>query len=104
MYRIRKNDTVVCLAGRDRGKKGKVLSVLPNRSRAIVEGINFIKKHTRKTREDQQGGIIQREAPIHLSNLMHFCNKCNKPTKVGFTLLKDGTKSRRCKRCNEVIG
>jgi large subunit ribosomal protein L24 len=104
MYRIRKNDTVVCLAGRDRGKKGKVLSVLPSRGRAIVEGINFIKRHTRKTREDQQGGIIQREASIHLSNLMHFCNKCNKPTKIAFILLKDGTKSRRCKKCNEVMG
>jgi large subunit ribosomal protein L24 len=104
MLKIRKNDIVVALAGRDKGKKGKVLSVLPERNRAVVEGINFVKKHSRKTREDQQGGIIQRESPIHISNLLLFCNKCNKATKVGFTLLKDGRKMRRCKKCNEVIG
>jgi large subunit ribosomal protein L24 len=104
MNKIRKNDMVVCFAGKDKGKKGKVLSVLPKQKRAIVEGVNFIKKHTRKTREDQQGGIIQREAPISISNLMPFCNKCNKATRVGFSLLKDGKKVRVCKRCHEVIG
>ena len=104
MLKIRKNDIVVCCTGKDRAKKGKVLSVFPKQKRAIVEGINFIKKHTRKTREDQQGGIIQREAPINISNLMLFCNKCNKATRVGLTLLKDGKKVRVCKRCREVIG
>lgn len=104
MLKIRKNDIVECLAGKDKGKKGKVLSVLPKQNRAIVEGINFIKRHTRKTREDQQGGILQREASIHISNLMHFCNKCNKATRVGFTMLKDGSKARICKKCREVIG
>lgn len=104
MLKIRKNDIVVSCAGKDRGKKGKVLFIFPKQNRAIVEGINLIKRHTRKTRDDQQGGIIQKEAPIHVSNLMSFCNKCNKATKVGFTLLKDGKKARRCKKCNEVIG
>ena len=104
MLKIRKNDTVVCRAGKDRGKKGKVLSVFPAENRAIVEGINFKKRHTRKTREDQQGGIIQRETPIQISNLLLLCNKCNKGAKVGFTLLKDGKKVRICKRCHEVIG
>lgn len=104
MLKIRKNDIVQCLKGKDKGKKGKVLSVFPKKSRAVVEGINFAKKHTRRTREDQQGGIIQKEAPVHISNLMLFCNKCNKVTKVGFTLLKDSSKARICKRCNEVIG
>lgn len=104
MLKIRRNDIVQCRAGRDKGKRGKVLSVFPKENRAIVEGVNFIKRHTRKTREDQQGGIIQKEAPIHISNLMVFCNKCNKPTRLKFALLKDKRKMRICKRCNEVIG
>ena len=102
--KIKKNDTVVCCAGKDKGKKGKVLSVFPAENRAIVEGVNLIKKHTRKTREDQQGGIVQRESPINLSKMMLFCAKCNKPARVGFSFLKDGTKVRVCKRCSEVIG
>jgi len=104
MLKIRKNDMVVCTTGKDKGKKGKVLSVLPAQNGAIIEGVNFIKRHTRKTREDRQGGIIQREAPIHLSNLMLFCNKCNKAARVGFGLLKDGKKVRICRKCSEVIG
>lgn len=104
MLKIKKNDIVVCRAGKDKGKKGKVLSVFGEQNRAIVEGVNFIKRHTRKTREEQQGGIIQKEASIHLSNLMLFCNKCSKACRVGFTLLKDGKKARICKRCHEVIG
>ncbi len=104
MLKIRKNDMVVCSAGKDRGKKGKVLYVFPKENRAIVEGINFIKRHTRKTREDRQGGILQKEGPVHLTNLMLFCNKCNKATRVGFTVLKDGDKARICKKCREVIG
>jgi len=102
--KIRKNDTVVCRTGKDKGKKGKVLSVFPAQNRAIVEGVNFIKRHTRKTREDKQGGIVEKESPIHISNLMAFCSKCNKPAKIAFALLKDGSKTRKCKRCNEVIG
>lgn len=104
MLKIRKNDIVVCCAGKDKGKKGKVLSVFPKQNRVIMEGVNFIKKHTRKTREDRQGGIIQKEAPIRIFNLALFCNKCNKATRVGFSLLKDGRKTRICKKCHEVIG
>lgn len=104
MFKIRKNDLVVCTTGKDKGKKGKVLSVLPAQNRAIIEGVNFIKRHTRKTREDRQGGIIQREAPVHISNLMLLCNKCNKAVRIGFSLLKDGKKVRACKKCSEVIG
>lgn len=103
MFKIKKNDTVMVCAGKDRGKKGKVLSVIRDKNRAVVEGINFIKRHTRRTREDQQGGIVQREAAVHISNLMLFCNKCNKRTRVGFTLSQDGSKARMCKRCHEVI-
>ena len=104
MLKVRRNDTVIVCTGRDKGKKGRVLSVFPEKDTVLVEGVNFIKRHTRRTREDQQGGIIQREAPIQLSNLKFFCNKCNKATKVGFTILKDGKKTRICKKCSEVIG
>lgn len=103
MARIKRDDMVMVLAGKDKGKTGKVLMVFPKNNRAIVEGINFIKKHTKRQREEQQGGIIQRESPIHISNIGLFCKGCNKPTKVGFSLLKDGTKSRYCKMCNEVF-
>lgn len=103
MVRIKKNDTVMVRTGRDRGKTGKVLRVFPKEHRAIVEGINFVKKHMRRTREEQQGGIIQKETPINLSNLAIFCKGCNRPTRVGVKMLSDGGKSRYCKKCNEVI-
>ena len=103
MSKFKKNDTVIALAGKDKGKTGKVLSVFPGRNRAIVEGINFVKKHQRRTREEDKGGIVQKEASIHISNLAIFCKGCNRPTKVGFDVLKDGTKTRFCKRCKEVF-
>jgi len=103
MSKIRKDDTVMVLAGKDRGKTGKVLRIFPERERAIVEGVNFVKKHMRRTREDQQGGVIQRESTINISNLAIFCKGCNRAARIGVTLLADGTKSRYCKKCNEVI-
>lgn len=101
--KIRKDDIVMALAGKDKGKTGKVLKVFPQSSRAIVEGINFVKKSMRKTRQDQQGGIIQRENPINISNLAIFCKSCSRSTRVGLSVLSDGTKSRFCKRCKEMI-
>jgi len=101
--KIKKNDTVIALAGRDKGKTGKVLAIIPGKKRAIVEGVNFVKKHARRTREDDKGGIIQKEATVHISNLAVFCKGCNRPTKVGYNVLKDGTKSRFCKKCKEVF-
>lgn len=103
MPKIKKNDMVITLAGKDKGKTGKVLTVFPGRDRAIVEGVNFVKKHQRRAREEDKGGIIQRESSIHLSNLAIFCKGCNRPTKVGFDVLKDGTKTRFCKRCKEAF-
>lgn len=103
MYKIRKGDTVGVIKGKDVGKKGKVLSVNPQEGRAIVGGINLIKKHRRQTRQDQQGGIVSIEAPINLANLMLICKNCNRPARIGFKVLTDGTKSRFCKSCNEVI-
>jgi len=103
MSKIRKNDSVKVLSGKDEGKSGKVLVVYPKKNRALVEGVNFVKKHTRRTQQDQQGGIVSKESPIAISNLILQCKACNKPTRVGFTKLSDGTKARFCKRCNEII-
>ncbi len=103
MNKIKKNDIVYVLAGRDRGKTGKVFKVYPKEDRALVEGINYVKKHARKTRQDQQGGIVQKESPIHISNIALFCKTCNKKTRVGINVLADGTRSRYCKRCKEVF-
>ena len=103
MTNIKKNDMVMVLTGKDRGKTGKVLLVFPEKRKAIVEGINFAKKHMRKRREDEQGGIVERETAIHLSNLAVFCKGCNRQTKIGFNALKDGAKTRYCKRCKEVF-
>lgn len=103
MLKIRRGDIVQIIKGEDRGKKGKVLKVIPKEQRAIVEGINKVLKHKRKTQQDQQGGIVSIEVPTSISNLMLFCKSCNRPTRAGFMILKDGTKSRFCKKCNEVI-
>lgn len=103
MNKIRKNDIVYVLGGRDRGKTGKVFRVNLTEGRALVEGINYVKKHQRKTKSDQQGGIIQKESYIDISNISPLCKTCNKPARVGINTLADGTKSRFCKRCKEVI-
>ena len=103
MNKIKKNDIVYVLAGRDKGKTGKVFKVMPKKDRALVEGINYVKKHARKTKTDQQGGIIQMESAIHISNIALFCKNCNKASRVGINVLADGTRSRFCKRCKEVI-
>ncbi|MBN1871531.1 MAG: 50S ribosomal protein L24 [Candidatus Omnitrophica bacterium] len=104
MIKIKRNDTVKLLKGKDRGKTGKVLKVFPTEGRALIEGINFIKRHTRQTKQDQKGGIIQKEAPVRFSNLMLICKHCNKPTRVGTKIMQDGSsKARICKKCKEVI-
>lgn len=103
MLHIKKNDMVKVLAGKDKGKTGKVLRVYPTINRAIVQGVNFTKKHTKRTRQDEQGGIIQRESPIHMSNLAVICKGCNRPVRVGMDILSDGSKVRYCKKCKEVL-
>jgi len=100
---IRKNDTVLVIAGKDRGKKGKVRKALPRKDEVIVEGVNMIKRHSRARREARQAGIIELEAPLDVSNVMLICNKCNKPTRVGSRFLTDGRKARVCRSCYEVI-
>lgn len=103
MTKLKKNDTVMVITGKDKGKTGKVLRIIPQKERAIVEGLNFIKKHARKTREDQAGGIIQKERPIRFSNLMLYCTRCSRPTRIGIDTLKDGSKTRKCKKCGEIV-
>jgi len=101
--KIRKNDTVLVIAGKDKGKKGKVRFAYPEDERLIIEGINFIKKHARAAGRVRQAGIIEREAPIHVSNVMLLCSRCNHPTRVVFRFLEDGRKVRICCSCHEVI-
>lgn len=101
--KIRKNDTVLVIAGRDKGKKGKVRVAIPKKERLLVDGINMIKKHARPTGQARQAGIIEREASIHVSSVMLLCEKCGKPARVGRRLLADGKKVRFCKACGEVV-
>ncbi len=101
--KIRKDDTVVVIAGKDKGKRGKVRYAYPNDNRLIVEGVNFIKRHARATGQARQAGIIEREESIHVSDVMLVCSKCNRPVKVGSRYLADGKKVRFCRACNEVI-
>ncbi|MFC1919659.1 50S ribosomal protein L24 [Chloroflexota bacterium] len=101
--KIRKNDTVLVVAGKDRGKKAKIRFSYPKDSKVMVESVNMVKRHSRAVKGARQAGIIEREAPIHVSNVMLICDKCDKPTKVGFHFLEDGKKVRVCRNCNEVI-
>lgn len=100
MKKVKKNDSVLIISGNDRGKKGKVLKVFPKRDRIIVEGVNMIKKHTRPTQQLPQGGIIQKEAPIHISNVKVIAPKTNIPTRIGIKVLKDGSKVRFAKHAD----
>lgn len=99
---IRKGDTVKVLKGKEAGKKGKVIEVQPERNRVIIENINKVKRHTKPTQGAPQGGIIEKEAPIHASNVMYFCGKCKQPARLGRRFLNDGKKIRYCKKCNET--
>ncbi len=101
--KIKKDDMVYVIAGKDKDKTGKVLKVLPKKGRIVVENINFICKCMRPTQQLQHGGIIKKEGPIEITNVMILCNKCNKPTRIGFSLLEDGKKARFCRKCGEVL-
>ena len=101
--KIRKNDTVLVITGKDKGKKGKVRFAYPKKGRLLVDGVNFIKRHTRARGQVRQAGIIEREAPIPVSNVMLLCNQCNHPVRIGFQVLEDGRKVRTCRSCGEVI-
>jgi len=100
---VKKGDLVMVIAGKDRGKSGRIIRVIPKEQRVVVERINLVKKHLRPSPATGQGGIVEVEAPIHISNVMPICPNCNNPTRVGRKILEDGTKVRICKRCGEAL-
>ena len=101
--KIRKGDRVQVLAGRDKGKRGEVLRVMPREERALVQGVNMVKRHQKQTRIGETAGILRKESPIHLSNLALIDPKTDKPTRVGFRILEDGKKVRVSKASGEVL-
>ena len=101
--KIQKNDNVLIIAGKDKGKKGKVRKALTKKESVIVEGLNLIKRHSKTKGQTKQAGIIELEGPIHVSNIMVICNKCNKPARIGSRVLDDGKKARFCHNCSEII-
>ena len=101
--RLRADDTVLVLKGRDRGKQARVTQVYPKADKVSVEGVNVVMRHTKSTGGVRQAGIIQKELPIEAANVMLVCTHCNRPTRIGLRYLADGTKARVCKKCQEVI-
>ncbi|MDE3155219.1 MAG: 50S ribosomal protein L24 [Acidobacteriota bacterium] len=101
---IRRNDHVLVVTGKDRGKRGRVMKVLPERNRVIVEGVNMIKRHTRPNpNANVQGGIVEREASLHASNVQLICPECGAQTRIGHRVLGDGRKVRICRKCEGVV-
>ena len=101
---VRKNDSVIVVTGKDRGKKGRVLKVFPKQNRVVIEGVNFIKRHTRPNpRANIKGGIVEREASVHASNVQIVCPECGAPTRIGRQLLGDGRKVRICRKCEGAV-
>ena len=101
---VRKGDTVLVTTGKDKGKKGKVISVDPAKTRVIIDGVNIVKRHTRPTQKLPQGGIMEKPAPMDSSNVMLYCTKCNNPSRIQKKILEDGKKVRICKECGEILG
>jgi len=101
--RIRKDDKVKVIAGKDRGKIGKVLKVVHKKNRVVVENLNMVKRHVRPSAQNRQGGIVEGESPIHWSNLMVMCGKCMQPTRIRVRELEDGKNVRACAKCGEII-
>jgi large subunit ribosomal protein L24 len=102
-YKIRKDDHVMVIAGKEKGKSAKVKNVNPKRGTVTLEKINMVKRHTKPDASMSQGGIIEKEAPLNISNVMYMCTKCAGPVKLGSKKLEDGTKVRLCRKCGEVI-
>ncbi len=100
---VRKNDMVVVIAGKDKGKRGKVLRVIPESRGVVVEKINIVKRHTRPGPTTAQGGVVEKEAPLHPSNVMLICGRCDRPVRTGHSFLADGRKVRVCKQCGESL-
>lgn len=100
---IKKNDNVLVIAGKEKGKKGRVIAVYPSTNRLLVEKLNMIKRHTRPNQQLRQGGIVEKESPIAVSNVQLICSKCDKPTSVARKDQGDGSRARVCKNCSEIL-
>ncbi len=100
---VKKDDTVIVITGKDKGKKGRVIAAYPRENRVLVEGVNMVKRHTRPNQANPQGGIIEREAPIHVSNVMHVDPKSGQPTRIGYKILDNGKKVRIAKKSGQEI-
>ena len=100
---IRNGDTVMVIAGKEKGKRGRVDRILTSKNRVVIEGLNMVIRHVRASATARQAGRIQRESPLHVSNVVLVCNKCNKPTRVTSNRIGDGRKVRECQRCKETI-
>jgi large subunit ribosomal protein L24 len=100
---VRKDDIVIVLSGKDKGKKGKVLHTYPKENKVLVEGVNVAQRHQKPRRQTDPGGIISKEIPVYAPKVMRVCPKCQKATRAAYTISEDGTKSRVCKKCKEVI-
>ncbi|MGH7927432.1 MAG: 50S ribosomal protein L24 [Candidatus Binatia bacterium] len=103
LVQIRKNDSVMVISGKERGKTGKVLRVLPEKDALIIERVNLVKRHSKPRGPQQPGGIVEKEAAMHASNIMIMCDKCNAPVRIGRKQLADGKKIRICRRCGEAL-
>jgi large subunit ribosomal protein L24 len=103
-YKVRKNDTVMVIKGRERGKTGKVLRVIPESGRVLIERLNMVKRHAKQRGPQSPAGIVEKEAPLQIANVMIFCDRCNAPVRVGMKAADDGTSSRICRRCGETLG
>lgn len=100
---VHREDTVLVLTGKDKGKKGRVIRLFPKSDKALVEKVNMVKRHTRPNQQLPQGGIMEKEAPVHVSNLQVVCTKCGKATRVAHKTLSSGQKTRVCKKCGEIL-
>ena len=100
---VRKDDVVIVLSGKDKGRKGKVLATFPKENKVLVEGINVSKRHSKPRKRTDPGGIIEKECPVYTPKVMRVCPKCQRPTRAAYHLAEDGTKSRVCKKCGDTI-
>ncbi|HNQ63860.1 MAG TPA: 50S ribosomal protein L24 [Syntrophorhabdaceae bacterium] len=101
-YHVKKNDLVMVITGKDKGKTGKVMRINKKKDRLVVEKVNMVKRHVKQSQKTK-GGIMEKEGMIHVSNVMIYCEKCSKPVRVGTRILEDGKKIRFCKKCNEAV-
>ncbi len=102
-YKLKKDDPIIVTTGKDKGKKSKILKVLKDEGKVIAEGVNVVKRHMKPSQLNPDGGIVEKEKPLDISNVMYLCPKCNKGVRLGIKVLQDSTKQRYCKSCGEIV-